>query len=172
MALRMNGYTGRLRAFINGQWYSSQPQVAFAISLTEDYAAALAASGAEIPSAVQGDRGLIDTGSTQTYVKTSLIRELGVPKVDERPVNAPLMTGPSSVTLAIVYRVSFILAGGVHEIDVLSGGPDDSGKRVAGRIDKEPYNAVIGQDLLQYYIMYWNGPAGSFGIEDGGSSSA
>lgn len=127
------------------------PLVAVEISIPAALKEHLAANALPIP-APQSGYALVDTGASHTAVHEDILIALGVQHIDEMPTGSPHGEAKSKI-----YPATVTFPGmNVKEMPM---------ERVIGcklawktKDDKEII-MLLGRDLLQYFLMVYNGPA-------------
>ena len=119
-------------------------------------AAQLQQSGQLVPTPVAG-LALIDTGASLSAVDASTVQQLGV-----QPVGIANVGTAGGVQQQATYPARFTFPGtNLPGIDFGSLiGSNLAGQIVAGH--QQPLVALLGRDLLQQFILIYDGPMGSF----------
>ena len=136
-------------------------------------AVALASGGANTPVDVSAPTALaaalpaatsatglahVDTGATLTCVHEPILQGLGLKPVGV--INSGTAAGPVQQSLYFA-RLTFPVFGWSGDLQVV--GVDPSGQQVP---TDPPQNmtALLGRNLLQYWLLVWNGPGGFWSI--------
>lgn len=102
---------------------------------------------------------MIDTGASVSAVDASVVQQLGL-----QPVGVTNVAGVTGVAPQPTYPARFVFPGtGFPAIDfsLLLGAPL-SGLQSATM--PGPLIALLGRDLLQHFILVYNGPAAMFSL--------
>lgn len=123
------------------------------INVSQARATALQVAHQTIPGA-QKIRALLDTGASHTCVDPSVLVALGIPPHGTVPILTP-STGNTPHD-ADVYDVSILIPAATPPPHVLPT------VAVAGchLLQAQGYHALIGRDILQHWVVHYNGPAG------------
>ncbi len=129
------------------------PIIPVEIAVPPALAQHLIATNAPVPAPVNG-MALIDTGASITSVDNSVFQSLGV-----QPVGVAMVGGAHGAAQQPVFPASISFPGtqlvGLAFNQVL-------GCNIVGQNTGTPLPliALVGRDLLQYFVMVYNGPMG------------
>ena len=121
-------------------------------------AAQLTARGQPIPHPVAG-YALIDTGATTSAVDNTVIQQLGVQPVGSMPV-----AGVTGAATHLLYPCRFTFPGTAFQAIDFSALLAAPLTNVGPPGGVGPLLALIGRDLLQAFVLIYNGPGASFSL--------
>ncbi len=136
----------------------SGPVVEVQVEVPTALAAALGANKQSIPKPVSG-LALIDTGASTSAVESGVIQQLGV-----QPVGMGNVTTPTGSESRLFYPARFSFPGtDLPDMDFQQLlGADLSLQKIHGWTS--PLIALIGRDILQHFLLVYNGPSGAFSL--------
>jgi len=127
------------------------------VHIPPQIAEALAKEGKPIPTPVTG-LGLIDTGATMTCVHEEILTSLGLNPTGV--VNSGTAAGPVQQN---VYPVRIVFPAQGWTLDVPAAGVNLTGQTT--QLDPpQPLIVLLGRNLLEQWILVWNGPAGHWAV--------
>lgn len=127
------------------------------IDLPQQVAASVMAGGQTAPPSVSGV-ALVDTGATLTCVHEALLTGLGLNPTGA--VTSGTAAGPTQQSMYFA-RLTFPQLGWTGELPV--AGVDLTGQQV-GTTPPQSIVALLGRNLLQNWMLVWNGPGGMWSI--------
>ena len=132
------------------------PVLPVQVEVPSALAAQLQHAGQALPTPVAGF-ALIDTGASVSCVDAAVIQQLGVQPVGTAQVGTA--GGPQSQA---IYPARLVFPGtNIPPVDFNHLiGSNLSGQIVAGH--QGPLIVLLGRDILQHFVVIYNGPAGSF----------
>jgi predicted aspartyl protease len=125
------------------------PRVQVSVGLAQQFAEALLARGDRIPDPVVGE-ALIDTGASQTCIDEAIAQRLGLPVVGR--TNLCSASHASTQTNLHPIKIDFI--GAAMSSNVLQA--------PACALAAQDLAVLIGRDLLQQFLLVYNGPIGQW----------
>ncbi len=136
------------------------PVIRTAISVTQEHANALQASGASIPEQVICNL-LIDTGASNSLIKHEIAERAGLKLINsDAPVHGVGVDTTGRTYLgSILFGVESKRVPGVrHNIWV-------SAQIFSGSLQNAPnLDGLIGRDVLQFFEFFYDGPTGKFSL--------
>lgn len=130
---------------------------AIEIHVPPQIADALAKENKPIP-APQSGLALIDTGATMTCVHEDILVALGLSPVGV--VKAGTAAGPVQQN---VYPVRIVFPAQNWTLDVQAAAVDLSGQTIPLN-PPQPMIVLLGRNLLEKWILVWNGPGGHWTV--------
>jgi len=134
------------------------PVMPLQVEIPTALASALQQAGQPIPGPILGF-ALIDTGASVSAVDVSVVQRLGV-----QPIGVTNVGGVTGVAQQPTYPARFVFPGTAFppiEFGMLLGAPL-SGLQPAGL--PGPLIALLGRELLQHFILIYNGPGAMFSV--------
>lgn len=131
------------------------PVLQVRIGLTQAVVEELKQRGEDAPEMVTG-LALIDTGATKTCVDLGALKQIQAPVINKATIHSGRAPAPCDI-----YPVAFQFVGlSINERPVGVEAPQAAGVDLS----KLELAAIIGRDVLQHFMLVYNGPAGQLTI--------
>lgn len=135
------------------------PVVPIQIEIPSALAAQLQRVGTAIPAPVPGI-GLVDTGASVSAVDKGIVQQLGI-----QPIGVANVGTAGGQQQQAVFPAKFSFPGTnlpTIEFNQLLGS-DLAGQTIPGPLPGQLV-ALLGRDILQHFVLIYNGPFGSFSL--------